>query len=44
MCFAEEKIADYQSQLDQYDLSSFDLLDDDTTSKPLNELGIDDFD
>ena len=43
VCFAEEKIADYQSQLDEYDLSSFDLLDDDTASL-LNELGIDDFD
>ena len=43
VCFAEEKIADYQSQLDEYDLSSFDLLDDDTASL-LDELGIDDFD
>ena len=43
VCFAEEKIADYQSQLDEYDLSSFDLLDDDTASL-LEELGIDDFD
>lgn len=43
VCFAEEKIADYQSQLDEYDLSSFDLLDDDTASL-LDELGINDFD
>ena len=43
VCFAEEKSVDYQSQLDEYDLSSFDLLDDDTASL-LDELGIDDFD
>ena len=43
VCFAEEKSADYQSQLGEYDLSSFDLLDDDTASL-LEELGIDNFD
>lgn len=43
VCFGWGKIADYQSQLDEYDLSSFDLLDDDTASL-LDELGINDFD
>ncbi len=43
VCFAEGEDTDYKSQLEEYDLSSFDLLDDDTSSL-LEELGINGFD
>ena len=41
-CFAQGINEDYQTQIEEYDLSSFDLLDDDTASL-LKELGIDNF-
>ncbi len=41
-CCAQSINEDYQNQIEEYDLSSFDLLDDDT-SNLLEELGIEDF-
>ena len=40
-CLADEEI-DYKSKLNDYDLSSFELIDDDA-SNLLKDLGIDDF-
>ena len=40
-CLADNEI-DYKSKLNDYDLSSFELLDDDA-SNLLKDLGIDDF-